>query len=131
MIALGCLIAVGCAVQGPDYEHATAAPGKAVVYAYRTYPTAAFGVVVDAIINCGDNAISLGPGGYHRFNVDPGEVLCTSSTENTAQVRINAEPGHEYYVRQWFSVGWIRPHVFLELVDADHALPDIQQCKRE
>jgi uncharacterized protein DUF2846 len=125
------LLLAGCAVQGPDYEHVAPQQNKAGVYVYRTYPTAGFGSGVQAAVNCGDNSITLGPGGYHRFSVEPGEVLCSTHTENSAQVQLNAKAGEDYYVRQWFSMGFVMAHVYLEQVEPDAAQQDLQTCKRQ
>jgi len=130
VILVGILL-TGCAVQGPDYEHIATQPNKEAVYVYRTYPTAGFGSGAQEVINCGDYSVALGPGGYHRFSVDPGEILCSSHTENTAQVQFNATAGEDYYVRQWFSMGWVLPHVSLEQVEPDAAQKDLQTCKRQ
>jgi hypothetical protein len=130
-VALGALLLSGCAVQGPDYQHVAPQPNKASVYVYRTYPTAGLGSGAQAAINCGDNSVTLGPGGYHRFSVEPGEVLCSSHTENTAQVQLNAKAGEDYYVRQWFSMGFILPQVSLQQVEPEQAQTDLQTCKRQ
>lgn len=131
IVAFGALLLSSCAVQGPDYEHVAPQPNKAAVYVYRTYPTAGFGSGAQAAVNCGDNSVTLGPGGYHRFSVDPGEVLCSSHTENTAQVQLNAKAGEDYYLRQWFSMGFILPRVSLEQIEPDEAQKDLQNCKRQ
>jgi hypothetical protein len=121
----------GCAVQGADYQHVAPASDKASIYVYRTYPTAGFGSAAQVIINCGDNAVGLGPGGYHRFTVPPGQILCSSHSENTAQVVLNAQPGHDYYLRQSLSMGFVQPRVSLQEVDAEAAQADIQKCKQQ
>jgi hypothetical protein len=125
------LLRAGCAVQGPDYEHIATQPNKAAVYVYRTYPTAGFGSGAQEVVNCGDYSVALGPGGYHRFSVEPGEILCSSHTENTAQVQFNATAGEDCYVRQWFSMGFVLPHVSLEQVEPDAAQKELQTCKRQ
>ncbi len=131
VIATTAVLLAGCAVEGSAYQRVTPAPNKAVVYVYRTYPTAGWGSGAQAIVNCGDNSVALGPGGYHRFTFEPGEVLCTSHTENTAQVQLNAQAGHDYYIRQWLSMGLVLPRVYLEEVEPDTAQADIQSCKRQ
>jgi hypothetical protein len=129
-IAVAMLMA-GCAVEGPAYERMTVAPAKAAVYVYRTYPTMGYGAGVQMPINCGDNSIMLGPGGYHVFMVDAGEVLCSSHLENTGNIELHAEPGHDYYLRGWVSMGILLPRVHLETVEAETAQPEIGQCKRQ
>lgn len=120
----------GCAVEGPAYERLAVKESKAAIYVYRTYPTAGFGAGAQSAVNCGDNSVTLGPGGYHRFTVEPGDVLCSSHTENSAQVQIHALAGQDYFIRQWFSMGLILPHVYLEQVEPDTAQADIQGCKQ-
>ena len=82
-------------------------------------------------INCGDYSVTLGPGGYHRFSVEPGEVLCSSHRENTAEVQLNVKAGEDYYLRQSVSVGLLVPRVYLEQVEPDAAQEDIKTCKRQ
>lgn len=121
----------GCAVQGPDYEHVATPANKASIYVYRTYPTAGVTSDAQAALNCGDYSVTLGPGGYHRFSVEPGEVLCSSHGENTAEVQLNAKVGEDYYIRQSFSIGFAVARVHLEQVEPDAAQEDIKTCKRQ
>ncbi len=125
------LFAAGCAVTGPAYQRQAVQQNKAAIYVYRTYPTAAFGWAAREMISCGDYSVTLGPGGYHRFLVEPGDILCSTTTENTADVQVHAEAGHEYYLRQWFSVGVLLAHVYLEQVEPEAAQRDIQTCKQQ
>lgn len=131
IVALGIASLSGCAVQGPAYEHTEVAPSKAAIYVYRTYPTLAYGAAVQVPINCSDNSINLGPGGYHVFNVESGDVLCSSHLENTASVNIKAEAGHDYYIKWWPSMGFFLPRVNAQQVEPDAAQSELQQCKRE
>lgn len=118
------ILLAGCAVEGPAYQKMAVAPAKAAVYVYRTYPTMAYGAAVQLPVNCGDSSILLGPGGYHVFAVEPGEVLCSSHLENTANVQFRAEPGHEYYIRGWVSMGIVLARVNLEMVDTGTGTAD-------
>jgi len=124
-------LAAGCAVEGPAYEKANLPPEKAAVYVYRLYPTMGVGAGLVLPISCGDNSTLLGPGGYHVFNVEPGEVLVSSHMENSASVQIAAEAGHEYYVRGYTSMGFLMPRVNLETVDAGTAEAELRECKRQ
>jgi hypothetical protein len=123
------LVLAGCAVQGSAYEHTAVAPDRAAIYVYRTYPTAGIGSAVKTSVTCADQSVRLGPGGYHRFEVDPGDILCSSQTENTAQVQFTAKAGHEYYVKQSLSIGLVVAHDYLEQVGAEAAQADLETCK--
>ena len=131
LFATAILTMVGCAVQGPSYQQAEPSPTKANVYVYRTYPTLAFGWAVQLPINCGDYSIELGPGGYHMFKVDPGKIMCSAHSENTSNVQFDTQPGHDYYVRAWVSIGVLLPEYHLDLVDASEAQGQLQTCKMQ
>jgi hypothetical protein len=120
-----------CAVQGPAYEPVAVAPEQSVIYVYRTYPTLAYGAGVLLPVACGENSILLGPGGYHVFKVGPGEILCSSHLENTANLDIHAQPGQNYYIRGWPSMGILLPRTNLELMDAQSATTEISECKKQ
>jgi len=124
-------LSAGCAVQGPAYEKANLPPAKAAVYVYRVYPTLGFGAGLLLPVSCGDNSILLGPGGYHVFNVERGELLCSSHMENSASVQIAVEAGHEYYVKGWPSMGVFNARVNLETVNAETAGAELRDCKRQ
>ena len=93
----------GCAVQGPDYANTPIAATKSAIYLYRPYHS--FGSGYSPSVNCGDSSVALGPGGFHKFIVDPGSIHCSVHTEATTSVDIDANPGQTYYVRESLWVG--------------------------
>jgi hypothetical protein len=122
-------ILTGCAVKGPDFEKKAVAAAKSAIYVYRQY--SAYGAGAPLTVNCGDNSVTLGPGGYHEFTVEPGDELCSSSSENSASVQIAASAGQAYYVKGWISIGFFLPHVHLQTVEPNLATLEIAQCKRQ
>ena len=120
-------VGLGCAVEGPAFQEATASPQKSVIYLYR--PNKVLGSAVTGTVNCGDYSIALGNGGYHPFTVDPGTVRCSVFSESTSSVEINAEPGKEYYVKE--STGWgvLAARYYLEIPDTGVGPEEIRDCK--
>lgn len=123
------LALTGCAVQGSAYQRAATPPARSVVYIYRPYNLMGSGFV--PAINCGDYSTSLGPGGFHKFTIDPGTFHCDVHTEVTTQAEIDAKPGQEYYIRESIWPRWILAHVHLDVPDPDQAQAEIQQCKAQ
>jgi hypothetical protein len=64
-----------CAVSGPPFEQLHPPEGKSVIYVYRPYRLWAHGV--HPAVSCDDaGSVSLGPGAYHAFVVEPGTTTC-------------------------------------------------------
>ena len=129
MLASGALLFAGCAVQGADYEAVPVAPAKSAIYLYRPYNVLGSGL--SPVVNCGDGAIGLGPGGFHKFTVDPGPVHCSVHTEVTTSLDIDAKASQTYYVRESIWPGFILAHVHLDRKDPEDATSEIQECKEQ
>jgi hypothetical protein len=128
VVILAVLLA-GCAVQGPDYENTPASPAKSAIYLYRPYHSFAGGA--SPVVNCGDGAVGLGPGGFHRFTLDPGPVHCSVHTEVTTSIDVDAKAGQTYYIRESLWIGFIVPHVHLDPENPEEASAEIQECKEQ
>jgi hypothetical protein len=117
----------GCAVQGREFKAKPIPNEKALIYVYRPYSV--LGAVLIPTVNCGENGIAIGPGGYHPFTVTPGTISCNAHTEATSEVEIEARPGEEYYVKEDMGVGFFigRPH--LSTVEPEIGRSQIQACK--
>ena len=124
MVACG-----GCAVQGAAYQATPAPSAKSAVYLYRPYRI--IGVGVSPSVNCGDYSSTLGPGGFHRFTIDPGTLHCDAHTEVTTSIDIDVKPGQSYYLEESLSIGWLQPRVHLDLKTPDEAGAEIQECKEQ
>lgn len=127
--ALLATLFVGCSVEGNSYEKAAVTPTKSAVYIYRPYNF--IGSVVEDPVSCGDQVVSLGPGGYHRLVVDPGHLRCSVHTEVTTAVEFEARAGESYYIRESLWLGAIVPHVHLDLKNADEAQDEIRECAEQ
>lgn len=117
---------VGCAVQGPPFERASAPPDHAVIYVYRPYHYGSS--LLRPAVTCGPESASIGPGAYHAFVVPAGQVICSVQGAETAdQVEIDAQP-RVYYIREEFGWGVFRGHPHLNPIDTDQANTEIQGC---
>jgi hypothetical protein len=120
---------VGCSVEGRSYETTAVPPARSAVYIYRPYNV--FGGVVEYPVSCGDQSTSLGPCGYHRLIIDPGHLRCSVHTEVTTAVEFETTAGENYYIRESIWPGVIRPHVHLDLKNADEAEGEIRKCAEQ
>lgn len=98
-------------------------------YIYRPYSV--LGAAIVPPVNCGEHTISIGPGGYHLFKVEPGPISCNSYSEASSEVKIDVKGGQEYYVKERIGWGVLQGRVHLELVNADAARDEIQACSRQ
>jgi hypothetical protein len=128
-VAILMLALAGCAVQGPDYERTPVAPTKSAIYLYRPYHS--FGSALSPAVNCGDAAVGLGSGGFHKFTLDPGPVHCSVHTEVTTSIDVDAKAGQTYYIRESLWVGFIVAHVHLDPKDSEEASAEIRDCKEQ
>jgi hypothetical protein len=105
--------------------------GKALIYIYR--PSSFSGSAVHYSVNVNDSAVNrvhLYNGGYFEYFAEPGQNIFTAEVakESTTAV-VNAEAGKIYFVRGTIRTGtWVgRP--FMETVDQQTGLKEIQKCK--
>jgi hypothetical protein len=124
----GLAVLCGCA-SGPAYQAAEVPPAKAVVYVYR--PFSMLGGAIQPTVTCGSEGVSLAPGGYHAYVVEPGAVTCGASTEASDAVEVKAVAGEPSYVKEEIGVGVFAGHPHLYLVEASRAESEIAKCKRK
>jgi hypothetical protein len=129
IIAMLMVACAGCAVQGSAYQPALPPSAKSAVYLYRPYRV--IGVGVSPSVNCGDYSSALGPGGFHRFTVDPGTLHCDAHTEVTTSIDTDVKPGQSYYIDESLSIGWLQPRVHLDAKTPEEAASEIQECKEQ
>lgn len=126
-----CLVAAvastACSARGPAFQRLDIPSGKGVIYAYR--PNTMVGAAIQPTVNCGSTGVSLPPGGYHPFVVDPGSVTCSAKTESRAEVLVDVRANEDSYVRETIGVGFFvgRPH--LQVVDKEKGQQEIKDCK--
>ncbi|HVN64215.1 MAG TPA: hypothetical protein VMT58_06230 [Candidatus Binataceae bacterium] len=73
----------------------------------------------------------LGPGGYHRFVVEPGLIRCSVYTEGMSSVELQAKPGEAYYVKESIHSGVAQARLQLESVSLKDAQGEIEKCKEQ
>jgi hypothetical protein len=122
-------LAIGCAVQGPDYQSTPVAATKSAIYLYRPYHS--FGSGLSPSVNCGDASIALGPGGFHKVTLEPGPVHCSVHTEVKTSIDLDARAGQTYYIRESLWIGFIVAHLHLDPKDSEEAASEIQDCKEQ
>jgi hypothetical protein len=127
--ALVILCANACAVSGTPFQNAAAPAGKAVVYVYRPYAFGGGGV--RPTVTCGSEGVSLGPGGYHPYLVDPGTVTCHTKTEVSADVDVQATAEQPSYVKEEIGMGFVVGHPHLYLMDSNSGQQEIAACKQQ
>jgi hypothetical protein len=100
-----------------------------VIYVYR--PKSFIGGGVQPKVSCGQESVSLAPGGYHPYVVDPGTVTCRASTESTAEVDVKSVAGEPSYVKEEIGAGVLVGHPHLYLVDTNSGETEAGKCKRQ
>lgn len=126
------LFLMGCAsahqyVPLPDQTKAVADPNKGRVYVMRP---SGFGGAVGMNVSDGGQPIgSTGPGKFLCWEREPGDVVVTSTAENTSRVSLPVRPGSVHYVLQHIRMGIWMARTELELVDAERGLKELKKCK--
>jgi hypothetical protein len=142
LLPAGILTGCSSGVEGPSYEKATVAPAKSAIYLYRPQDHAPSIVLTPLVplvsarptlppVNCGDNSIALGPGGYHRFLVEPGPIRCSVYTEVSSSVEFEAKAGESYYVKESLHSGVARVRMVLTFTSPEDAQAEIANCKEQ
>ena len=132
---LGCLLALlgaGCAsttqyVRLPDQTKAIEDPSKGRIYVMRP---SGFGSAVGMNVSDSGNPIgNTGPNGYLCWEREPGDVIVSSTSENTSRVSLAVRPGSTHYVLQNIRMGiWIA-RTDLEVVDEQKGRAELKHCK--
>ena len=126
------LFLIGCAsatqyVPMPDLAEKVDDPAKGRIYVVRP---SSFGGAVGMIVSDGGTPIgSTGPGKFLCWEREPGDVIVSSSSENTSRVSLPVRAGSVHYVLQNIRMGiWIA-RTDLEVLDEERGLRELQHCK--
>lgn len=105
----------------------TTVPGKAKIYIYRDENMGA-AVKMPVLLNgmsVGDTVAKS----YILREVDPGEHVILSKTENDAELKLTAQAGTNYYVWQEVKMGAFSARSQLHLVDDEKGQKSVKACK--
>jgi len=135
IVLAGCaatLLVVGCAsttqyVPMPDQTKAVEDPSKGRVYVMRP---SSLGYAVGMNVSDGGNPIgSTGAKGYLCWEREPGDVVVSSTSENTSRVSLPVRPGSIHYIVQHIRMGiWIA-RTDLEVVSDEQGKMELKKCK--
>jgi hypothetical protein len=123
---------VGCAgtkqfVPMPDQSKAVENPSKGRIYVMRPQ---SLGYAISMSVADGGNPIgSTGSKGYLCWEREPGDVIVSSTTENTSRVSLPVRPGSIHYVLQNVRMGVWVARTDLEVVDETRGKAALKKCK--
>ena len=126
------LFLVGCAssvqyVHMPDLSKKVEDANKGRIYVMR--PTS-FGYAISMEVSDGGNPIGkTGAKGFLCWEREPGDVIVSSTAENTSRVSLPVRPGGIYYVQQNVRMGVWMARTDLEVVDEEKAQEKLKKCK--
>jgi hypothetical protein len=123
---------VGCAgtkqfVPMPDQSKAIEDPSKGRIYLMR--PSSYGGAVGMNVADGGNPIGSTGPGGYLCWEREPGDVIVSSTAENTSRVSLPVRPGSIHYILQRIRMGIWMARTELEVIDEEQAKKELKRCK--
>lgn len=130
--SLAALLLAGCAgtrqfVAMPDQNKTVDDPAKGRIYVLRS---SSFGSAVGMNVADSGNPIgSTGPKGFLCWERDPGDVVVSSTAENTSRVSLPVRPGSVHYVLQNIRMGIWMARTELEVLDADRGKAELKKCK--
>ena len=136
-IALSCSLAAllfaGCAgskqfVAMPDLTKPVADPAKGRIYLLR--PSSSGGSVGMNVADNGHPIGSTGPKGFLCWEREPGDVIVSSTAENTRRVSLPVRAGSIHYVLQNIRMGIWMARTELEVIDAERGALELKKCKR-
>jgi len=132
LIAVPLVLGIGCATPSsqlaaiPNLAQKIDNPQKARIYVLRP---SVFGKNFKMRVYDGDTKIGLTTGeSYLCWERDPGVVDLRDNSENKAQIEINAEAGHVYYVLEKLHTGWVKPRSELQELSEEDGLHDLAKC---
>jgi len=123
---------MGCAsahqyVPQPDLSKKVDDPNKGRIYVMRP---SSFGGAVGMNVSDGGQPIgSTGPGKFLCWEREPGDVIVTSTSENTSRVSIPVRPGSIHYILQNIRWGLWIARTDLEILDEERGLKELKKCK--
>ena len=129
---LAALLLMGCAsahqyVPIPDLSKQVEDPNKGRVYVLR--PSGFGGAVGMNVADGGQPIGSTGPGRFLCWEREPGDVIITSTSENTSRVSIPVRPGSVHYILQNIRMGIWMARTDLEVIDTERGLKELKKCK--
>src|SRR4051794_23704836 len=116
------LLFAGCAssiqyVHTPDLSKKIEDPAKGRIYVMRP---SSLGYAVGMNVSDGGNPIgSTGAKGFLCWERDPGDVVVSSTAENTSRVSLAVRPGNSYYVLQNIRMGIWLARTDLEVISEE------------
>ncbi len=119
----------GCTVQGRAYQPQPVPPSVSMIHIYRPYHY--YGSLVVPRVTCAQQSASLKPGGYYSYYANSGPVTCSASTEATSELKFDAKPGEQYFVREEIVPGNIVGRAHFTLVNPDTAREEIAKCHEQ
>jgi hypothetical protein len=122
----------GCAgskqfVPMPDLSKSIEDPSKGRIYVFR--PSSFGGAVGMNVADSGNPVGATGPGGYLCWEREPGDVIVSSTAENTSRVSLPVRPGSIHYILQSIRMGIWMARTELEVVDEERAKKELKKCK--
>jgi hypothetical protein len=126
------LLFAGCAssvqyVRTPDLSKKIEDPTKGRIYVMRP---SSLGYAVGMNVSDGGNPIgSTGAKGFLCWERDPGDVVVSSTSENTSRVSLAVRPGNSYYVLQNIRMGIWLARTELEVIGEEQAQKELKKCK--
>jgi hypothetical protein len=126
------LFLVGCAgthqyLPMPDQAKTLEDPAKGRIYVLRP---SSFGGAVGMNVSDGGNPVgSTGPGGYLCWEREPGDVVVSSTSENTSRVSLAVRPGTVHYILQSIRMGIWVARTDLAVIDEAKAKAELKHCK--
>lgn len=126
------LLVAGCAssvqyVRMPDLTKKIEDPTKGRIYVMRP---SSFGYAVGMNVSDSGNPIgSTGAKGFLCWERDPGDVIVSSTSENTSRVSLDVRAGASYYVLQNIRMGIWLARTELEVINEEQAEKDLKKCQ--
>ena len=124
-----CAVLAGCGAQGEAYQPRPVPVSKSVIYLYRPYNF--YAAAIAPMITCGQESIEMEAGGYYSFVNDSGSVTCAATTEASTQLKFDAHPGQEYYVREEVSPGNLAGRTQFTLMNTENGRTEIASCRKQ
>jgi len=129
---IAALLFTGCAstvqhVPMPNLSQTIDDPARGRIYVMRP---ASFGAAISMHVMDGGEAIGdTGPKGFLCWERSPGDVILTSSSENSSRISLPVRAGQVYYVHQHVRMGWWIARTELEAVEEAQGKLLLKQCK--
>ena len=124
-----CMMLAGCGAPGEPYQPMAIPASKSVIYIYRPYKV--LSLETTPMVTCRHESIELESGGYYAFVEDSGPVTCTAATDTATELKFDARPGEQYFVKEDVDPVGLGSHVRFSLMNAAAAGEEIRECNRQ